>query len=230
LRNIASGLFVESANCWTNRSETGLGFESVTKATEFACQMGLSNLELVIESQPPGTSACMPLNSLYSVSTMPDLGVILLAEDNEVDVLLTRRAFAKAGLLNPLHVVPDGQEAIAYLCGAGKYSNRAEYPLPVLMLLDLKMPKKNGLEVLQWVREQPGLRALRVIVLTTSDLFLDVNRAYQLGANSYLVKPIEFDHFVRISETLKGYWLWMSKAPEISRPDVTKADDKKLAA
>lgn len=161
---------------------------------------------------------------------MPDLGVILLAEDNEVDVLLTRRAFAKAGLLNPLHVVSDGEEAIAYFCGAGKYSNRAEYPLPVLMLLDLKMPKKNGLEVLRWIRAQPSLRALRVIVLTTSDLFLDVNLAYQLGANSYLVKPVEFDHFVRISETLKGYWLWMSKAPEISRPHVIKADDKKLAA
>jgi len=186
--------------------------------------MGLSNLEVVIDSQLPGTSACVPLNSLSSVSNMPDLGVILLAEDNEVDVLLTRRAFAKAGLLNPLHVVSDGQEAIDYLSGVGKYSDRAEYPLPVLLLLDLKMPKKNGLEVLRWVREQPGLRALRVIVLSTSDLFLDVNRAYQLGANSYLVKPVEFDHFVRISETLKGYWLWMSKAPEISRPDATTAD------
>ncbi len=149
---------------------------------------------------------------------MPDLGVILLAEDNEVDVLLTRRAFAKAGLLNPLHVVSDGDEAIAYLSGVEKYSNRAEYPLPVLMLLDIKMPRKNGLEVLRWIREQPGLRALRVIMLTTSDLHQDVNLAYQLGANSYLLKPVNFEHFVRISETLKGYWLWMSEAPEISRP------------
>src|SRR5690242_9739823 len=103
------------------------------------------------------------------------VGVILLAEDSETDVLLTRRAFAKANLLNPLHVVSDGEEAIAYLAGEGRYANRAEYPLPELLLLDLKMPKKNGLEVLQWVRDQPGLRGLRIVVLTTSDLAQDVN-------------------------------------------------------
>jgi CheY-like chemotaxis protein len=147
------------------------------------------------------------------------VGVILLAEDSETDVLLTRRAFAKANLLNPLHVVSDGEEAIAYLAGEGRYANRAEYPLPELLLLDLKMPKKNGLEVLQWVRDQPGLRGLRIVVLTTSDLAQDVNSAYLLGANSFLVKPVQFEHFVRISEALKGYWLWMSKAPELFRPE-----------
>jgi CheY-like chemotaxis protein len=148
-----------------------------------------------------------------------ELGVILLAEDNETDVLLTRRAFKKVGLLNPLQVVSDGDEAIAYLSGTGKYANRAEYPLPVLLLLDLKMPKKNGLEVLEWVRQQPSLRALRVIVLTTSDLYRDVNRAYELGANSYIVKPVEMEQFLRVSETLRGYWLWMSETPQISRPE-----------
>jgi CheY-like chemotaxis protein len=148
-----------------------------------------------------------------------ELGVILLAEDNETDVLLTRRAFKKVGLLNPLQVVPDGEEAIAYLSGTGKYANRAEYPLPVLLLLDLKMPKKNGLEVLEWVRQQPSLRALRIVVLTTSDLYQDVNRAYELGANSYIVKPVEMEQFIRVSETLRGYWLWVSETPEISRPD-----------
>jgi len=148
-----------------------------------------------------------------------ELGVILLAEDNETDVLLTRRAFKKVGLLNPLHVVSDGELAIEYLSGTGKYSNRAEYPLPVLLLLDLKMPRKNGLEVLEWVRQQPTLRALRIVVLTTSQLFKDVNRAYELGANSYIVKPVEMEQFLRVSETLRGYWLWMNETPEISRPD-----------
>ena len=152
-----------------------------------------------------------------------ELGVILLAEDNETDVLLTRRAFKKVGLLNPMQVVSDGEEAIAYLSGTGKYANRAEYPLPVLLLLDLKMPKKNGLEVLEWVRQQPTLRALRIVVLTTSDLYRDVNRAYELGANSYIVKPVEMEQFLRVSETLRGYWLWMSETPQISRPDAVEA-------
>src|SRR2546426_3282265 len=113
---------------------------------------------------------------------MRDQAVILLAEDSETDILLTRRAFAKAKLLNPLHVVRDGVEAIAYLKGDGQYSNRDEYPLPDLLLLDLKMPHKNGLEVLDWIRQQPSLRALRVVVLTSSDQARDVNMAYQLGA------------------------------------------------
>src|SRR5215831_12687863 len=89
-------------------------------------------------------SNCVVVSAIMKTT---ELGVILLAEDNETDVLLTRRAFKKVGLLNPLQVVSDGEEAIAYLSGTGKYANRAEYPLPVLLLLDLKMPKKNGLEV-----------------------------------------------------------------------------------
>src|ERR1051326_7062364 len=119
---------------------------------------------------------------------MPDNSVILLAEDREDDVLLIRRAFNKANLLNPLHVVQDGEEAIAYLKGEGQYANRAEYPLPSLLLLDLKMPRKNGFEVLQWIRQQPSLSALRVVVLTSSSEIQDVNMAYRLGSNSFLVK------------------------------------------
>src|SRR5881275_3003138 len=100
---------------------------------------------------------------------MPDQAVILLAEDREDDISLIRKAFAKAYIQNPLHVVRDGEEAIAYLQGEGRYANRDEFPLPALMLLDLKMPKRNGFEVLKWIRQQPGLRTLRVIVLTNSE-------------------------------------------------------------
>ncbi len=144
-------------------------------------------------------------------------GVILLAEDREDEVMLLRRAFAKANFLNPLHVVSNGEEAIAYLQGEGKYSNRDEYPLPSLLLLDLKMPRINGFEVLEWIRQQPSLNALRVVVLTASDEMRDVNRAYQLGANSFLVKPVDFAHFVEVTQALKGYWIWMSKEPQIAR-------------
>src|SRR5262249_14442725 len=149
---------------------------------------------------------------------MPDSALILLAEDREDDILLIRRAFTKANLLNPLYVVHDGDEAIAYLKGEGLYANRAEYPLPALLLLDLKMPGKSGFDVLKWVRQEPHLKALRVVVLTSSDAIQDVNLAYQLGANSFLVKPVDFEHFVSVITSLQGYWLWMCEAPEVSRP------------
>jgi CheY-like chemotaxis protein len=146
-----------------------------------------------------------------------DCDVILLAEDDENQVLFVRRAFKHAGLLNPLFVVEDGEQTIAYLKGEGKYSNRAEYPLPCLLLLDLKMPNMNGFEVLEWLRRQPSLSALRVVVLTTSDQVRDVNRAYQLGANSFLTKPVDFRDFVQLTLAIKGYWIWLSRAPEIQR-------------
>src|SRR6266480_4275505 len=107
-------------------------------------------------------------------------GVILLAEDREDEVMLLRRAFAKAKFLNPLHVVANGEEAIAYLQGEGKYASRDEYPLPSLLLLDLKMPRKDGFQVLDWIRHQPELSALRVVVLTSSDAIRDVNLAYSM--------------------------------------------------
>jgi len=98
-----------------------------------------------------------------------NLGVFLLVEDNADDVVLIQRAFAKAKVLNPLQITRRGEEAIEYLSGTGKYSNRSEFPLPALVLLDLNMPGLNGFDVLRWIREQPGLVTLRVVVLTSSD-------------------------------------------------------------
>jgi len=115
---------------------------------------------------------------------VPDNALILLVEDQEEDILLIRRAFKKANFINTLQVVRDGEEAIAYLNGSGKYRNRDEYPLPALVLLDLKLPRLDGLEVLKWIRGQPGLSTLRVVVLTASQRIQDVNAAYQMGANS----------------------------------------------
>ena len=149
--------------------------------------------------------------------------VILLAEDREDDIVLVQRAFAKGEIQNPLFVVRDGEEAIAYLAGDGKYANRAEYPLPDLLLLDLKMPRVDGFEVLQWVRRQPGFSALRIVVLTSSDQIRDVNTAYQLGANSFMVKPTDFENVIEMAKTLRSYWLQMSKAPEVSRSAKRKA-------
>ena len=148
---------------------------------------------------------------------MPAPAVILLAEDREDDITLIRKAFEKAEVINPLQIVRDGEEAIAYLQGEGKYANRAEYPLPSLMLLDLKMPKVDGFDVLKWLRQQPGLSTLRVVVLTSSDAIRDVNTAYHLGANSFMVKPMDFHDAVQMSRFLTDYWLETSKTPESFR-------------
>ena len=140
---------------------------------------------------------------------------ILVVEDNPDDVLLLERAFRKANLLNPVHVVSDGQAAIDYLSGVAPYGDRAKYPIPALVLLDLKLPKRTGHEVLEWIRAHPGLRRLPVAVLTTSRESPDVNRAYDLGANSYLAKPVDFDALLNLVKTLQLYWMILNERPDV---------------
>ena len=161
---------------------------------------------------------------------MAEHAVILLAEDEEDYVLLIQRAFSQAKIPNPMHVVWNGQEAIAYLKGEGKYSNREEYPLPDLLLLDLKMPRVNGFEVLKWLRSQPNLAPLRVLVLTSSDAIRDVNEAYKLGANSFLVKPMDFHDFTQLSRLITDFWLKASRTPETFRPSKNPGESEPDAA
>lgn len=143
--------------------------------------------------------------------------VVLVAEDEDDDILLLTYAFSQAGIDNPVHFVRTGQELLSYLKGDGKYFNRDEYPLPDLLLLDLKLPGYNGFELLAWVRSHPGLIGLRIVVLTSSNQTADVNNAYRLGANSYLVKPHDFDGLVRLAKLIRDFWLQRSKTPEIFR-------------
>src|SRR5690349_22917267 len=158
---------------------------------------------------------------------MPEPRVILLVEDLDDDILLIRRAFAAAKLQIPLQIVRDGEEAIAYLMGVGKYARRDEFPLPDLILLDLKMPKLSGLDVLRWIRSHPHLKALRVIVLTSSEDIYDVNRAYELGANSFLVKPAEFICYPSLVRTLERFWFKTAISPTLDRPAAKpKADSE----
>jgi len=138
---------------------------------------------------------------------------ILLVEDDSNDVLLIQRAFAKAGLKDSLKLVRDGEQAIDYLSGRGAYANREKFPLPYLLLLDLKMPGTDGFEVLQWLRGEPDLRRLLVVVLTSSNLQADVDRAYELGANSYLVKPVEFEEMVNLIQRFEAYWTEINRTP-----------------
>jgi CheY-like chemotaxis protein len=131
--------------------------------------------------------------------------VFLLAEANEDHVVFTERAFAAARITDPLHVVPDGEAAMNYLRGTGEF-NRLEHPLPDVVLLDGGLPGKSGFEVLKWLRAQPDLRALLVIVLTTSNRKADADRAFELGANYYLTRPTSFEALVRLARCLHE-WL-----------------------
>ena len=140
---------------------------------------------------------------------------ILIAEDNQDHVILLRRALQKRDFPHPIFVVDDGEETIAYLDGRGRFGNRDEYPLPALLLLDLKMPGKNGFDVLEWIRQQPGLKRLRIVVLTTWDSPQDVNRAYELGANAFMVKPFDRNQYLQFTDAITGYWLSMSAAPDL---------------
>lgn len=138
---------------------------------------------------------------------------ILLVEDDENDVFLIQRAFRRLDLPHTLQVVEDGEAAIAYLDGQAPYNDPERYPLPTLILLDLKLPRRSGLEVLAWIRQQQELRRLLVVVLTSSRETPDINRAYDLGANSYLVKPIDFKAFLAMVGTLEAYWLMLNEKP-----------------
>jgi len=141
-------------------------------------------------------------------------GLVLLVEDNGDDVLLTRRAFRKVGIDCPIEVVGDGEAALAYLGGTGPYADRDRHPLPSLVLLDLKLPRKSGFEVLEWRRDQPpAVRRVPVVVLTTSRESVDVRRAYDAGANSFLAKPVSPDDTQEMIRALGLYWLRMNERP-----------------
>jgi CheY-like chemotaxis protein len=138
---------------------------------------------------------------------------ILLVEDDADDAMLIQRAFRKAKIVNPIQIVSDGDEAVAYLSGAERYGDRRQFPLPVLIILDLKLPRRSGFEVLEWLRSQPGLKRTPVVVLTSSKETVDVNHAYELGANSYLLKPVTFEALQEIMKTVNLYWLVSSEMP-----------------
>jgi CheY-like chemotaxis protein len=136
---------------------------------------------------------------------------ILVADDDENDVLLMERAFARARSQAALQFVPNGEEALAYLRGQGRYSDRKRFPFPALLLLDLKMPRKNGLEVLEVVRNDPQLKKLTVVIFTASNQERDIDLALGLGANSYLVKPTNPESLASLLHRVEDYWLSLNQ-------------------
>jgi len=132
---------------------------------------------------------------------------VLYVEDDPNDMRLMRYAWARVGVRNPLQIAIDGEEAVRYLCGTGRYGNRTVHPMPSLLLVDLKLPKMSGFDVLRWLRSQPTLQTMRVIALSSSRLPSDMSSARALWVDAYLVKPILFDEWVALVDSLKASWL-----------------------
>jgi len=152
---------------------------------------------------------------------------ILQVEDQEDDVFFLKRAFKDAGILNPLQVATNGQEAMDYLSGTGRFADRNQFPIPFLMLLDLRLPQVMGLEVLKWLRAQPELRTIIVIVLTSSPAASDLETAYGLGANAFLVKPSNPWDLRETARKLKEFWLQLNHSPAGIREPAASARNGK---
>ena len=148
--------------------------------------------------------------------------IILLVEDNLSDIALTQRAFAKSHIANELIVAEDGQAALDYLFATGKHTDRDVSQVPALVLLDLKLPGVDGLEVLRQIRLDPRTSRLPVVILTTSKEEQDVTQSYDMGANSYIRKPVDFTQFIQAVEHLGLYWLVLNEpAPSRKRSGFT---------
>ncbi len=143
------------------------------------------------------------------------LPTILMVEDDAADAGLLKRGFEQAGVLNPIVHLRDGDDALAYLAGVGPYNDRNKYPLPALILLDLKMPGMTGLQLLQWMRTQRDVRRIPVVVLTSSDDLPTVNSAYDAGASSYLVKPGNPHDIAKLVLAIQGYWIELNQPPQL---------------
>ena len=133
--------------------------------------------------------------------------VVLVADDDSNDVFFLRRAFQKAGLANQVLDVPDGEMAIDYLSGAQDFSDRSRFPVPNLLFLDLKMPKVSGFEVLEWLSKRQELTHMRVVVLSSSGLQSDIQKARTLGAHDYRIKPADIDEMINMVKDVAGRWL-----------------------
>ncbi len=152
---------------------------------------------------------------------------ILQVEDDPNDVFLFQHAMRKVGVTNPIQVASDGQQAIDYLAGVGRFTDREKFPLPCLVLMDQKLPYVRGLEVLKWIRQQPGV-AMVVILMSASGQEADIAAAYHFGANGFLVKPSEAGKLEDMARAIKDFWLTQNTPPpEIPAEEVVAPDDSR---
>jgi len=142
---------------------------------------------------------------------------IFVVEDEESDRIFLQLAFEKAGITNPIQVATDGQQAVDYFKGVGRFADREEFPIPYLVIMDAKLPRVGGLDVLKAIRAQPGLKGVIVLILTASEHSKDITNAYQIGANGYLVKPHTLEGLQRMIQALRDFWLVQNRpATELS--------------
>ena len=142
--------------------------------------------------------------------------VILLVEDNPDHVLIIKRGLAANNVANEVKVATDGQEAMDYLLHQGEYTDPEKSPRPGLILLDIKLPKLDGFEVLQRIKQDPALKCIPVIILTSSDQEVDIAKGYLKGANSYVSKPMQFKEFIDKVRRLELYWIIVNKLPQLA--------------
>lgn len=148
---------------------------------------------------------------------------VLLAEDDANDVLLLKLAFEEVDIHNPIYVVNDGQEAIDYLSGEAKFSDRNKFPFPSLLILDLKMPRKTGIDVLQWLAKEEAVRCLPTIMLSSSTHPGDIEKAYRLGVNAFVVKSPGIAERMEFAKIIKKFWLTVNELPLICTDGVEAA-------
>lgn len=141
---------------------------------------------------------------------------ILLVEDDPNDILFIQRAFRQVNAAILVQIIKDGDDAVDYLAGQGKFVDRDAYPLPALILLDLKLPRRSGAEVLEWMKQQPVIKRIPVVVLTSSRENVDIDRTYDLGISSYLVKPVNFSTLSKMVAALNHYWLQLNEYPSLA--------------
>ena len=146
---------------------------------------------------------------------------ILIVDDDENDIFFVKRAFTEINVHCTFQMLKNGQEVVDYLQGHGEYANREKYPLPMMILMDLKMPIMDGFQVLAWLRTRPGIRVIPTIVFSSSDLATDITRAYELGANSFMTKSVTYDGLLLKLQTLSQYWLEHCKHPQVAEADAS---------
>lgn len=148
---------------------------------------------------------------------------ILIVDDDENDIFFVQRAFTEINVHCVFQILKNGQDVVDYLSGIGEYADRERYPLPMMILMDLKMPIMDGFQVLSWLRNRPGLKVIPAIVFSSSDIPGDITRAYELGANSFMTKSVTYDGLLLKLQTLSQYWLEYCKHPQVAEGDASNS-------
>jgi signal transduction histidine kinase len=210
------------------KSEVGKGTTFTLEFPEAVSPIAVQEEAEPVTSAPSAMPAITPLKN-WKVGSVREDFVILLVEDEQTDAVLLQMAFKKAGLSGTINWVKDGMEAIEYLEGSGDFADRNRYPRPSIIILDLKMPRVTGLELLAWLRQKPEFAMIPTVVLSSSQVVEDVQRAYELGANSYMVKPVNFQGLSEMLKIIYDHWKLVIKvlpAATVEKSCVTKSTSK----